>query len=374
MHKLLPLLSLTILAASGSAKALGKGFDDMMSFDFGGFGSLKPITSFFISDLDSYIVSASAHHPIESEEESIELDYFECPVYGPFHLGDENFEATFKYRADIVNQDIIERIRIIDSNNTVVSATSHKSFSYVDNELIETSFIIPIRDYLTNNGLTIKFEIVNRSTREVLKCYSATIYPLTTPSLTASYLKSNAYETNPIAFYGDGEGMQEITELFDFTYISDYLDADYYYRLNLKNISCYYTSKLALSYSDITLRFNDDDNLFPYCTHDANNNVNIPLKATISYGKATLDYLYSFYTNKRTLQSGNIYQSGFVSTKDFYLPINGRRKFNNKAIYLDFHEFGQSKITVSFPVRYIADRTLVGVCSDGGYCVSGGSK
>lgn len=369
MYKIFPLLVATILAAIGGTGAQPNRLGGF-SFDFGGISG--KISAHSNPNIGSFVASASRVEISFPEDEY--NDYFQCPIYGPFNVGDPDFDATFKYRADIENQDIIERLRIINSLNRVVSAQSHPSIHYFDNELIETTFTIPIHDYLTNEGITIKFEIVNKKTYSVLKEYSTTLYPITVPSLSSNYLKSNSYQSNPIAFCGDGTQMKEIYETIDFTYIGDYLDADYYYRLNIKYLYFYYRSDLSLSYNNIAMRFNDNENLFPYFAHDANNNVVIPLKTSISRSKVTLDYLHSFYTNKRTLQSSDNYRPGFVSTKDLYLPINGRKTFNYKQIYIDFYEFGKSQITVSFPVRYIADKALIGVCSDGGYCVSGGSK
>ena len=45
-----------------------------------------------------------------------------------------------------------------------------------------------------------------------------------------------------------------------------------------------------------------------------------------------------------------------------------------KLLYLDIVNLGLADITVSFPIRYIADRSLVGLCGEGGYYVEGGIK
>lgn len=304
-------------------------------------------------------------------------DYFYCPVYGPFNIGDSDFTATFKYRANIDNQQIIERLRVFNaSKGTVVSAQSHPSFAYENHAVISTSFNIPIRDYLTYDGITLRFEILNKQTREIIKSYFATFYPVRQPTFTADYYKEHTYRASSAGFYGDGQSMVSADEFFDFTPIGDYLDFDYYYRLSLDDLTSYYRSAFPLTYSSINLRFNDSENLFPYCTHDAYQNVNIPLSANIkgSLKKVKLAYKNQFYLNPRTLQIADSYSSGFQTTSDFYLPINGKKKFNDKQLYLDITGIGFSNITVTFPLRYVADRAIVGVANEDANWVSGGSK
>ena len=39
----------------------------------------------------------------------------------------------------------------------------------------------------------------------------------------------------------------------------------------------------------------------------------------------------------------------------------------------DFNEIGLNQISTSIPLRYELNRTIVGVCADGDYCVVGGN-
>ena len=343
-------------------------------------GTSKPPINISVSGASSYQESISIFKPGSSEEEEPTptttgpIDYFLCPTYGPFHVGDRDFTATFQYRANIDNQEIIERLRLLDTNNNVLQASSKAAKMYSNNELIEVSFNVPIRDYLTESGIILKFEIIKKSNYSVLKTYSTTLYPLTSVSNNANYLKQNIISTNPIGFYGDGEGMKTISETFDFTKLGDYLDINYYYHLNIKKNQFYYTSDFPLSYTAINLRFEDHDFLFPYFSHDSSFNVNVPLRASVTNSKVTLSYKNYFYVNKRTLQVSQTAKTGFTLTPELYLPINGKNRFNNKLLYLDFVDFGQSKITVSFPIRYQVNKSLVGVSDDGINYVSGGVK
>ena len=286
----------------------------------------------------------------------IAMDYFVSPIYGPFKVGDPDFNATFTYRADIDNQQILERLRIFTASGELLNANTMPAKTYEDNALEEVTFLVPIRNCLSAKGITLKFEILAKSNRAILKAYSATIYPVSTPNNSYQYYRNNIYQSLPIGFYGDGHEMK----------------SDYYYRLDVKDKGFSYESDFPLTYKSLNLRFEDHENLFPYYTHDANDNVIIPLDIKNNRGRLSFKYKTNFYINKRTLETGDIYREGFIFSPSFYLPINGKERFDNKILYLDFVEFSKSKITFSYPLRYISGKAIVGTAPEGEYYVSGG--
>ena len=335
---------------------------------------------------ESYVEAASSFSmlpdPFESSLSLIttsasndRFDYFYCDKYGPFSLERyDNFPATFEYELySISSQTIVERIRLFNSSNSVVASSSKTPIDYVRGQRKSVTFTVPIRDYWSASGLTLKFEIVNRDSNAILKAYSATFYPPSKKTINGSLLKREAYTSKSLGFYGDGETMNELIETFDFTTIGDYVGVDYYYRLNLINNYFLYPHDYILTYYGVSLRFNDDDNLFPYFTHKDNGDIVIPLTIYKSGDTVRFKYKNTFYINKRTLQISDTYRTGFVSTKDFYLPINGKRFFNNKQLYIDFDRLGMDAISTSLPIKYDVSQSLAGVCTDGEYCVVGGS-
>ena len=335
--------------------------------------SFRPIED----DSSLPIIISSSSSSKKSSSASIATnyeDYFNCQLYGPFSVGNNNIDATFEYRANISNQIIIERIRLFNSNNSVVASASKASKLYQNNALMSVTFTIPIRDYLTNQGLTLKFEILNNNNYSVLKAYSASIFPVSKPDVSYLSLKQNIYETKSLGFYGNGAQMCEAKETYDFRTIEDYLDVDYYYRLDLSTISFRYSSPFPFEYGEVYLRFEDRDNLFPYFTHDSSGYLAIPIDLIENNGLITLKFTNHFYIYKRTLQISNIYRNDFVLTNDFYLPINGKNRFNNKVLYLDINGIGKSQLEVSFLIRYLVDKSLAGVSNDGINYVGGGSK
>ena len=302
----------------------------------------------------------------------IAMDYFVSPIYGPFKVGDPDFNATFTYRADIDNQQILERLRIFTASGELLNANTMPAKTYEDNALEEVTFLVPIRNCLSVKGITLKFEILAKSNRAILKTYSATIYPVSTPNNSYQYYRNNIYQSLPIGFYGDGHEMKSIKETISFSNLGDYLESDYYYRLDVKDKGFSYESDFPLTYKSLNLRFEDHENLFPYYTHDANDNVIIPLDIKNNRGRLSFKYKTNFYINKRTLETGDIYREGFIFSPSFYLPINGKERFDNKILYLDFVEFSKSKITFSYPLRYISGKAIVGTAPEGEYYVSGG--
>ncbi len=303
-------------------------------------------------------------------------DYFYCPQYGPFPLDNcSNFDATFTYALySIPNTSIIERIRLLNASNSVVASSSKASFNYSSGLHKSVTFTVPIKDYWSASGLTLKFEILDSASRAILKAFSVTFYPPSQKVVLGANLKRSIYTSRSLGFYGDGEGMKELVETFDFTTIGDYINVDYYYRLSLNQNYFLYPNNIPLTSNSVSLRFNDDDNLFPYFSHDNNGDIILPLNLYQNSSIVTLKPKNTLYVNKRTLQMSDTYRSSFASTKEFYLPINGRKKFNNKQVYIDFVGLGKDQISTSIPIKYDVNQSLVGVCTDGGYCIIGGNR
>lgn len=311
-----------------------------------------------------------------SDSSSNQEDYFYCPEYGPFPLENcSNFDATFTYALySVSDTSIIERIRLFNSSNSVVASSSKTSYFYTRGYQKSVTFTVPIKDYWSVNGLTLNFEILSSDTHTILKAFSVTFYPPSQKTLLGINLKRSIYSTKSLGFYGDGEGLKEIVETFDFTTIGDYINVDYYYRLRLDQNYFLYQGVNELTINNANLRFNDDDNLFPYFSHQDNGDIILPLNLYKNGSSFTFKPKNPLYVNKRTLQMSDTYRSSFTSTNDFYLPINGRKKFNNKQVYIDISGLGKDQISTSIPIKYDVDQSLVGVCTDGGYCIVGGNR
>ena len=387
MHKIVPLLAATIVS---STSGFNFPIDDRppigfsrWSFAFSGgdvfSGGIEITSEKSMKSISNnpIITSQSSSKLASSSSSSLMItgeDYFSCPKYGPFSLNDsEDLSVTFTYELNtILSQTIIERIRLF-KDGAVVSAGSNPSFSYVRGQRKEASFSIPVHDYMTASGLELRFEILN-SSRTIIKAYSSSFYLPRNERIAASTLKSGIYTSNSLGFYGDGNQMQELREIYDFRNIGDYIDNDYYYRLDVTKNYFLYPNDFTLSYKSATLTFNDDDYLFPYYTHKDNGDIEIPLYLYKSNEHICFGFNKRFYVNKRTLDISDTYHAGWISTPYFYLPINGRKKFNNKILYFDLNELGYDKISTTIPLRCEINRTIVGVCSDGDYCIVGGNR
>ena len=372
MHKIFPLLAVTILS---SVSGLPTNNAIIVRPD----RSSRSKEKTAISGMEemSLIVSLDPFNPgsfvgISSFETIVETDYFSCPKYGPFILGNvPTTQVTFTYELNTISsQTIIERVRLF-RNGSLVSGVSNGSFSYTKGTRKDATFTIPIRDYWTTNGLEIRFEITN-SSYSILKCYSAPFYPPRNNQISASVLKSGIYTSNSLGFFGNGTQMCELKEIYDFRNIGDYIDNDYYYHLDISKNTFLYPNDFTFTYKSAKLRFNDSGYIFPYYTHQNNDDIEVPLILTKDGNRIVFSFAHSFYVNRRTLEISDTYQSGWAVTSHFYLPVNGRKKLNGKMMYFELTELGYDKISTTIPLRYELDRTIVGVCTDGDFCVIGG--
>ena len=304
-------------------------------------------------------------------------DYFSCTKFGPFSLSTvtNNVSVSFTYQLySISNQNIVERVRLFNSSNSVVSTVSKSYIYYKKGTLNNVSFNLRIRDYLTRNGLTLKFEIIRESDYAVLKSYSTTFYPSSDSQISWVSLKQTPHVSQSLGFYSDDSEMKPLIETLDFTHFGDYLDIDYYYRLDIKKNTINYPNDFDFRYKNAYLTFNDSDYLFPYLNHQASGDVSLPLSMNRKDNQIYLTYKNNFYINKRTLQISDTYRNGFVTTKDFYLPVNGRSIFNGKQLYFVLKGIGLDNISTTIPLKYETTRSLVGICKDGDYCIIGGKR
>ena len=338
--------------------------------------SLIHYPSFPNMDGENAISTPFTLKPVDSSLFPIN-DYFSCTTFGPFSLStvtnDVNVTFTYELR-NISSQNIIERVRLLDSSNSVVGSSSKKTIYYQKGTRNTVTFTLPIRDHLTRNGLTLKFEITNTTNYAILKAYSSTFYPSSDATLSWVSLKQNPHVSKTLGFYSNDSQMEPLIETIDFTHFGDYLDIDHYYRLEINKNLIGYPGNCTFRYSKASLTFNDSDGLFPYLSHQTSGDISIPLSMIRSGNFLYLKFKNNFYVNKRTLQVSDTYRNGFVTTKDFYLPVNGKSKFNGKQLYFVLEGLGLDNITTTIPLKYETTKSIVGVCKDGDYCIIGGQR
>lgn len=315
--------------------------------------------------------------PIDDDILPGKVDYFNCTTFGPFSLETvtNDAEVTFTYELySVPSQNFIERVRLLNSSNSVVASSSKTFFYYIKGDRREVTFSLRIRDYLTKDGLTLNFELVNEPSYEIVKTYSTHFYPSSDETISWLDLKQNTHTSKTLGFYSDTFSMRPLVEKIDFTHFGDYVDVDNYYRLDFTKNLIHYPSNCSFRYNSAYLLFNDKDRLFPYLSHLLTGDIRIPLSMVRNGAYIYFQFKNAFYINKRTLQISSTYRNGFVLTNDFYLPINGRSKFNGKQLYLILNGIGLDNISTTIPIRYDTSKSLVGVCTDGDYCIIGGTR
>ncbi len=363
MNKVFPLIAALLISALSYPEPISVEESDRVN--------AKPGSISFIPIDDPDNPSSSS----SSSLAQIDLDIFNCDRYGPFSVGGANFDVAFNYTLySVDNQTIVERLRLLNKNNSVLSSISKPAKNYTKGTSTNVTFTVPIKDYLTTDGLTLNFEIINSGTYTVLKRYSSTFYPVINEVISYSILKYSTYTSRSFGFRGNGENMENTSETFDFRTTGEYLNVDYYYELDFSNNYFKYPNTYTISYKSITLRFNDSDNQFPYLTHQNNGNILLPLSLYKKDDKVMFTFKNNFYVHKKTLRISDAYRQNYVLTNRFFLPINGMSKFNGKMLYIDIEGLGQSGLSTTIPLRYIASKSLVGNSRDGENYVVGGNK
>ncbi len=362
MNKVFPLIASFLISALS--------YFGPIDIDEGDKPNARPSMSFV--PIDPSIVSSSSSSLSFSSQ--IQADVFNCNRYGPFHLNGDNFDATFNYTLySVDSQRIIERVRLLDKNGNVVSASSKASKNYTKGTSTSVTFAIPIRDYLTIDGLTLYFEILNSSNYSVIKRYQSTFYPVVNGMVSYNVLKNSIYTSKSFGFCGNGSSMEDTKEKYDFRTMGEYLNVDYYYELDLSKNYFKYPNTYVLSYQSITLRFNDSGNQFPFLTHQNNGDILLPLSLYKKDDKVVFSFKNMFYVHKKTLQISDTYRQNYAVTNRFFLPINGMSRFNGKTLYIDIVGLGQSELSTTIPLRYIVGKSLMGLSRDGENYIVGGN-
>lgn len=318
---------------------------------------------------------SSSSQASSSSEIPVEQDYFYCDTYGPFlpnQIG--KVEMTFKYRLVNVSHEIFaERVRLF-MNGQVVYVSKKAPFSYSAGTTKEVTFKVNIHDYLTESGLELRFELLTSNSLDIVKSHNVTFYPPKEERLLATELKYYTYESRNVGFYADGIGFKELKDVLDFTKYGDYVDNDYYYRLDIGRNTFYYSNNYELDYKSAYLRFYDGDYLFPNLTHQSNDEIVLPLKLWKREEKLSFQFQNKFYVNRNTLDISDTYQPNYIISSSFYLPINSHSKFNGKTLYVDINGMGLNQINTTLSLKYQLDRLIIGSCSNGEYCVHGGTR
>lgn len=289
--------------------------------------------------------------------------------FGPFEVGETDKTLSIKVIPSATYTSISERfsVGVIGGDlsyivNTAKHATSkRKTFT--------VSVNLPLSDYYSRTGIygTLEFMISNR----VLEKYSFMLKPPSRDRINPNDYISTYYLGGPVVgyFYTDGTPSGEH---FNFSGFMDYFNVDYYYRLSLDSLSITYSSKKSYPGCNANLRFVDYSHLFPYIdSEDSVPIVNIPLNTENSGGLVTFSFPKTMYVNPYTLEMSLVARPDFKATKYFYLPHNHLPELLDQIFTLEVSDFGYSKVSFSYDIRYTNNRRLIGDCNSSDYCVIG---
>ena len=367
MIKIIPL----VLAISCGLLASGvnKNSDDVLKKP----SSPNHVTSSLESQ-PSYDATTS-NQPSNRGQEIENGNYISCPNYGPFNPNDKNpVQMTFTYRLDsVTGKDFAERVRLFKKGQ-VVFVSKKANFTYASGTTKDVTFSINIHDYLSEDGLELRLELYFPTRNYIAASYSVTFYPPKPETISNQELKHRKYESRCVGFYADGSNFCELKDSFDFTKFGDYIDNDYYYRLDIGKNKFYFSDTYDLKANSIYLRFYDDEKLFKDFYQRYNNEVKLPLTLRKNKGELSFKFVDMFYVEKKTLNMSDFYHQGYYYSPSFYFPVNSQTKFNSKTIYIDIKGLGLNKINTTLSLKYDINRLVVGLSNNSQYFIQGGVR
>ena len=237
---------------------------------------------------------------------------------------------------------------------------------------------LPTRDYLTSNGMYIKLSLFYSETFDAPKKNidrTFVIHPIDAVSniKPENYINAPCINKN-VSYLLNKFTLTKENEQFQFPDYIDYFNIDTYHRLNLDSVTFSYTCKRSFTYSAAYLRIYDHTNAFPYISKDGDDAFMVPLKVITVGNKMGFAFKNKFYVNPDTAQISLEAKAGFVLTKYFYLPKNGREDLLDKKMDVLLFGAGYGSSNITWNLTFLASNNLLGDCSDSDYCIVGEQK
>lgn len=244
-----------------------------------------------------------------------------------------------------------------------------KASSSIKSKTMNLTF--PVRGYLTSNGIKLTATVSGASTLAVT--YEATLLPKSEEVINGDlYRDWNGYTANNFIFKFETTKKNSFnSEKYIFADMQSNLTNDYENKLYINSRFAYGKSQAATNDAYGYLTFTDTYNLFPYM-EKSNKVITLPLhidkKSALNY----ITYNNEMYVNPYTLQMASHYRFGFVTTNNFYLPIEESKKMEDYTFYIHLRELGYSEIDVDFSLTYSNEYKIFGSCDSATYCIGGG--
>lgn len=310
--------------------------------------------------------------PIEIEEPPIHINYY--PMYfdviGPFDLNCDDYLLQGYYMPKRGGKNFRERISLGIGDGSYIYTYTTKAHNNTLGQKVEMLFNLPFSSLMTSAGINGTIEILN-SANTAVNTISFKIKPSPRSKINVKDYIYEYYQSPDVVVDIDDYENKHI-EQFTFDGFIDYFNTDYYYRIDLSELSMTYSSPKSFPSCRGNLHFVDYNKIFPYLDNqEAVPSFDIPVVAEENEGKITFRFENTMYVNSQTLDMSLVARPGFQLTKYFYLPINKNKELLNQVFTLEMNEFAHSKVSFDWDIRYVNDRNLIGDCSNSDYCVQG---
>lgn len=291
-------------------------------------------------------------------------------VIGPCHLGSNNITLSGYYSSRVSYSNVRERLSVgvVGENYKYFETKSKHDLPTDVNQYL--TFTLPLKDYLTNKGLSAKFELLD-SNSVALYSFTFNLKPVSPTSMQPILYTNTPYVIEDIVVKPNNYAYKH-TEEFLFDGFLDYFNKDNYYRIDLNDLYITYKAEKPFPICEGALHFTDFDRLFPYL--DGVGKIpqfDIPVVAYQSGNQIRFKFKNTMYVKPKTLDMSLIPRDEFVPTNYFYLPINKRKQMMDQLFFLNMDKFGHGEISFNWIIRYITNRGLIGDCDTSDYCVIG---
>ncbi len=243
---------------------------------------------------------------------------------------------------------------------------------------VTTSLTIPAnRLYQNSTIVSVMIPASNVFTGEA-KTVTFTLYERKGETINVGSDANKTVSIDNIVSYSDSKkSSYYIAETFDFSSLENIILEDYYYRIDISNISFTYEYSLTSNVLDdfnASLYIYDEGYYFPYLGEDYGSYRKLDLTFVKEDGTNVYKVSNSniFYVDPSTFITYNEHQEGLtLPTQFIYLP---KAKYNgdfslNFALYLE--NMGVNRNTYVYNFTHIANNGLLGSCVGAKYCVVG---
>ncbi len=294
--------------------------------------------------------------------------YLTSNEIGPLTAYQEDVELKVVVHSTTATRTFIDVFKCGPSQSDIqYSKTS--AIRYLSNYKYNLTYILPLSDFLSNNGMYCEIRIENYN-HTLVASFPFTLFPIVTnKTINAKDYIKKTFEVDNIKYRFMMSGLNKEKETISFPNYLSYLNIDQYYKLDLSSV--YFSSNVKeITYTSALMSFYDFDNIFPYLAHFLNK-VFIPLNIVKKDKYLTFEYKNEFYVNPKNCQMSLTPKDGFVLTKHFYLPVNEKNKMLDEKISIDISGFGVGKTNIKWSLEYLASYNLIGDCDTSQYCIVG---